>query len=319
MSKRIETARQAKFISIMLLVSVVTFTLEASAADQVVKDQSGSTFMEEVPSKPPAGGQVIRSDAGSVFMEELPSQKKKPAQTKMPAIDFSSLGVPVDPKGRIVPIIQPETGPVLRNSSRIEVEYTPPAVYVPYYSPFMAPYSFPQSTPYGVIPRTVYSNPLYGYFPVPLGLPQYFSSSTDDQQPFSYNNSGTFYNYPYGPGNYSYQPSALPFIGRGGGGLFSPFGASSPYTTVAPFGGSPFSYFPSLGGAGMGMPYSGVYPYSGGLGMPPLAGAGPSVWSPRWRAPWRAPLGSSFYLPQVTQFQQQGSVTPLFPSKLDDD
>lgn len=280
--------------------------------------------MEEV-STPPKG-QVIREDSGSVFMEEVPSGKKKAPPQKTPAIDFSSLGVPVDPKGRIVPIIQPESGPVLRNSSRIEVEYSPPAVYVPYYSPFMAPYSIPQSTPYGAIPRTVYSNPLYGYFPVPLGIPQYFSSSSDDPPgPFTYQDSGSYYNYPYFGGNF-FNPlmGGSPWSGRGlGGGMFSPFGPTSPFTTVAPFGGSPFSYFPSFaGGPFGGMPFGAGIPY--GMGMPfgsmPVSGPGTSIWSPRWRGPWSGPLGGgNVFIPQVTQYQQQGSITPIFPSKLDDD
>lgn len=298
-----------------VLESICAFLAGASAfADQLVKDQNGSVFMEEV-ADPAPKGQVIRGESGSVFMEEQPGPKKKAPAPKVPPIDFSSLGVPVDPKGRIVPLIQSEPGGVLRNSSRIEVEYTPPAVYVPYYSPFMAPYSIPQSTPYGVIPRTVYSNPLYGYFPVPLGLPRYFTSSSDDPPgSFNYQNSGTFYNYPpVFPG--PYYGAGYPFNRLSPGGMFSPFGPTSPFTTVAPFGGSPFSYYPSFGPSfGAGLPFAG--------GAPFWAGPGSSVWSPRWRAPWsspwNSPLGGSFYIHQVTQFQQQGTITPIFPKNLDD-
>lgn len=275
-----------------------------------------------------AADQVVKDEDGSVFMEEVQAPTPKAAPKKAPVMDFSSLGVPLDPKGRIVPIIQPEAGPVLRNTSRIEVEYTPPSVYVPYYSPFMAPYSIPQSTPYGVIPRTVFSNPLYGYFPVPMGLPQYFTSSSDDQpSTFNYQNSGTYYSYPFAfpSGNLRGMPySGYPRLnGSTSPGLFSPYGPSSPFSTVAPFGGSPFSYFPSLGGfgglgglGGIGATYP-WGPYAGAL--PPFAVPGANVWSPRWRSPWSMPLNGSFYLPQVTQFQQQGSITPLFPSNLDGD
>lgn len=249
-----------------------------------------------------SSGQVIKEEDGGIFMEEVPEKKPVQKPRPLPKIDYSSLGVPVDPKGRIVPIIEPEAGPVLRNTSKLEMEYTPTQVYVPYVSPFLPGYGAQNG------PGTFYNNPLYNFYPVPLGFPSYYSASSDDPQPLSFGVSGQYLNYPYG-----YYPNSglMPIYPSGGypswGGLppFSPWSRSSPFNTVNPFGGSPFNApfnYPS---------YGPVYP--GGF-----AGVPTTPWSPRWRGPFGGPLGATnFYLPQITQFQQQATVTPLFPKSLD--
>ena len=253
----------------------------ANCADQVVKDKSGSVFMEEVapqkstgkiqnlrpttPAKPALPAQVIRGESGSIFMEEVPEQRKtpKPKSIDMNQFDLQSLGVPVDPKGRIVPLIQPESGPVLNNSSRMTVEYMPRQVYVPVYSPYSVPLGYGVNrSPYGNYAAPIFGNPLYGYVPVPLGIPRYFSSSSDvaPGSELTYGSSGS---YLVGQANFPYPPQ-----------LAGPF--SAPFST----------------------------PYA----------PGGSIWNPNWRSPW----SNRFGIPQITQYQNQGSIKPLFPSSLSD-
>ncbi len=178
-------------------------------AQQVIQDKNGSSFMEEVPDKnappqgrvirssPPPSSQVIKQDDGSIFMEEVP-QKKKAQQKYIPPIDYSSLGVPVDANGKIIPLIQPDAGPVMTNGSRMEVEYTPRTLYVPYQI---------NNGPYGYVPPNIgvapgpmplYRSPMNGILAVPLGIPNYYSSSSDlppDQQQINYGSSGSSYNF----------------------------------------------------------------------------------------------------------------------------
>ncbi len=146
-------------------------------AQQSIKDSSGSTFMEEVAEPGDQNrAQQIKGDDGSLFMEEVPDPKRKRrAKPVLGEIDYSGLGVPVDAKGRIIPLIQPGAGPVMRNYSRLEMGYTPPTVYIPYstyYGPFSGP--FPFSSNSGIQPQ------LNGIFTVPLGYPRYYMSSSDD-------------------------------------------------------------------------------------------------------------------------------------------
>lgn len=242
-----------RFLSLSILLQVTVGT--TYGADQAVKDANGSIFMEEVSTPSSAqkenkGGtskQTINTESGSVFMEEVPQTKKSAAPKRVP-IDLSGLGIPVDPKGRIIPLISPESGPVMRNFSKLELEYTPPAVYVPMYSPNLVPFAYGnQRTPWGSYPSTIYGNPLYGYFPVPLGIPQYFSSSSDAPpgSQLDYGNSGSYFNYP---------------------------------------------------------------------GFTPPSPPGGSIWNPNWRTPWRPGL----YVPKITQFENRGSIRPIFPQNLDD-
>lgn len=152
-------------------------------------------FLPDSSAQSPA--QEIRNDDGSMFMEEVPEQRKQPKNTKQrPRIDFESLGVPVDGKGRIVPLIQRESGPVLRNSSRFEIEYTPPAVYVPYFN--YRPYAYtPVYTPHGGYSygwAQPWFYPQYqGALALPLGIPRYYTSSSDDPNPVDFNSSEKYW------------------------------------------------------------------------------------------------------------------------------
>jgi hypothetical protein len=123
--------------------------------------------------------QTIRDQSGSPFMEEVTEPKmSRPSQPPVP--DFAGLGVPVGESGKIIPLLQPGAGPVMANFSRLEIDYTPPVIYLPY-NIYSGPYGYlPRRTPFGVMPVPVYRRQESGALAVPLGIGRSFSSSSDD-------------------------------------------------------------------------------------------------------------------------------------------
>ncbi len=103
-----------------------------------------------------SASETIKSSDGSDFMEEVPSPVKKPERprVKLPT-DFSSLGVPVDPNGHIVPLINKEVGPVMPFYSRTEQTFEP------VFQNGYPQYGFP-GFPYGYNP---YGMPYGGFAP----------------------------------------------------------------------------------------------------------------------------------------------------------
>ncbi len=275
-------------------------------------------------------GQEIKNEDGSMFMEEVDTPKKKTKQAPAPQVDFGSLGVPVDPKGRIVPLIEPEAGPVLQNSSRMEIDYSPRTILVPgAYSPaplygtpgvnsaFANPYA-PGFSPYGFRPYGAYGPGAYG--------------------PGAYG--------PYGPG--AYGPGAF---GRPGayGGLYNslfPFGGPGVYGATGGLGlglglggyggpgglgyGGP-GYYGGLGFANPGFYAPGAFgaprmfgvPY-GGYGVPAagMPGSYPLPWNPQLNGTFAVPLGipwsysasSDDPSSQQSNYQSSGSYWNGFPS-----
>jgi hypothetical protein len=190
----------------ILISSFILFpSANAAWAQQTVQDKGAAPFMEEVTDgKSPAwhssgsapikaAGQEIHTDSGATFMEEVP-QKKKPKAQPLPNIDMSSVGVSVDPNGKIIPLLQPGGAPpVMPNGSRTEIDYTPRTMYVPY-STFTGPTGYvPRRTPFGTVPVPYYQPQQNGAIAVPLGVPQSFSSSSDspDSQQANYGISGS--------------------------------------------------------------------------------------------------------------------------------
>jgi len=192
-------------LSILISAFILLSTGNAALAQQAVQDKGGAPFMEEVndgkspvwhttgsaPAKP--AGQEIKTESGSMFMEEVP-QKKKPKAAPRPNIDMSSVGVSVDPSGKIIPLLQPGGAPpVMPNGSRTEIDYTPRTMYVPY-STYNGPTGYvPRRTPYGTVPVPYYQPQQNGVIAVPLGVPQSFSSLSDspESQQANYGVSGS--------------------------------------------------------------------------------------------------------------------------------
>lgn len=85
----------------------------------------------------PAGAQQsIDTGNGGVFMEEVPSEKKTApkAEPKVSdGVDLSNVGVPVNSKGRMVPVLQNDGAPMMTSGTNLEVSRTPPVMYAPNY------------------------------------------------------------------------------------------------------------------------------------------------------------------------------------------
>jgi len=133
-----------------------TSTKQNSSANETIKTTDGNDFMEEVPT---------------------PVKKQEPVRIKL-APDLSSLGVPVDPNGNIVPLINKNAGPVLPFYSKTEQTFEP-----------IFQNGYP-SLPYGYSP---YEFSPFGYSPYPYG-------------PYGYN--------PYGYGA-TMAPGLVPRYGMG--------------------------------------------------------------------------------------------------------
>lgn len=139
--------------------------------------------------------QTIRSSGGDIFMEEVPQAKPKTRKKQPQIMDYSSLGVPVDPEGNIVPLIDKFGGPVRQNFSQTEVYWTPPTVYTPVY-------------PY----RQPIWNPYYGYgaYPPMAPAPYYLPTPVYPALPWRAPSTGGL-SFSFGSGNSS--PSG-PFAGN---------------------------------------------------------------------------------------------------------
>ena len=298
------------------ITAILLFILSANFpafAQQEIKDKSGNSFMtEDLPPAP--AGQQIKTEGGGLFMEEVPQKQKPKKAAPKPQIDIGSLGVPVDPKGRIVPLIQPSPGGVLPNYSKLEMGYTPPTVYVPYstYNGFypgrpgmpVLPYPGPNGYPgYPAYNPGFYPGYNPGFFPgynpafdPGPGFNTGFFSGYNPQRRYPY------YNYT-NPFPYGYYPSvATPYTP---GYTMNPPGYNGVFT--APLGVP--RYFTSSTDDAPDQQQAN-YQFSGSYwnGWPSA-----SVWSPGWRSPF----SGSLFVPSITQFQNQGSVKAIFPESLD--
>jgi hypothetical protein len=147
----------------MLFAYGISFT---AFSPKVLADSSATTDKQVSNSD-----QTVKSTDGNVFMEELPTPVKKPETPQVRVRpDLRSLGVPVDPNGNIVPLINKETGPVLPFYSQTEQTFEP--IYQNGYPQFGYPI-----TPYGYGPYRVapgFARPFgwgapYGYAPRLMG------------------------------------------------------------------------------------------------------------------------------------------------------
>jgi len=75
----------------------------------------------------PQATEEIKDNAGDTFMEEIPTEKSaaQKAAPKQILPDLTSIGVPVDPHGHILPLKNVEAGPVLPLYSRMEQTVEP--------------------------------------------------------------------------------------------------------------------------------------------------------------------------------------------------
>ena len=133
---------------------------------------------------PAQTGKPIKTDAGAVFMEEVtPAAPPKAAAGRVP-LDMWSLGVPVSPEGKIVPLIQKDRGPVMEYGSDLKAYFDPLSNYAPAW--LVNPYG-------GYLPNwgpmwNVYGKPVYPYNP----FYNYNSFS-----PYGLGPNPMYYGYPY--------------------------------------------------------------------------------------------------------------------------
>jgi hypothetical protein len=223
-----------------------------------------------------AAGQDIKDESGNMFMEETTPTPRAPKPAKI-QMDLSNLGVPVDAKGHIVPIIdRTAPGGVRQNYSNLEV-YSEPAwnfLPAPVYNAYGQPMNFyPQAnypvSPYGMPYRSPYGAP----FGMPFGTPY---------NPYNNNvgiNLGKNFHLNFGsPSPYGY-----------GGGLGMP--NLNPITNPTPMFGAPPFYgggYPTLGGPPL---------YGGSMFAPPVGG-----------------FGLNLFAPSYTQWQSTSTYTPLVPN-----
>lgn len=103
-----------------------------------------------------SSAQVLTDTNGNTFMEEIPSSRPKQWQHGQANLvpDLSTVNVPVDPNGHIVPLINKNAGPVLPFYSQFETSVEPLWQFAPLY-----PYAYP-AVPY--VYQRAY--PVYPYY-----------------------------------------------------------------------------------------------------------------------------------------------------------
>lgn len=105
-----------------------------------------------------SSGQVLDDANGNTFMEEIPSSRPKRQQRPQEKLvpDLSTVNVPVDPNGNIVPLINKSAGPVLPFYSQFETSVEPLCQFAPIY-----PYGYPACPGVNLV-RSPY--PVYSYY-----------------------------------------------------------------------------------------------------------------------------------------------------------
>jgi hypothetical protein len=266
-----------------------------------------------------ADGQDIKDESGNMFMEETtPAPRAKPPNIK---IDLSNVGVPVDPKGHIVPLIDHDApGGVRQNFSNLEV-YSEPAwnfLPAPVYNAYGQPYNFNPTRRYGAPYGMPYGSPFGGGYGMPYGAPYY---------PYNNNSGINLGNLHLNFGNPSYG------LGSPGYGFGAPgYGFGAPgYGYGVPgygYGGPGFGYgAPGFGygapGFGLGMPnlnpITNPYPTGPVFGAPPIGGLfGPSPMfsSPMFPSPMlgASGVGLNLFVPPKVEWQSNSTITPLTPN-----
>jgi hypothetical protein len=300
--------------SLLLPLLLATSAQNAGAAGQEIKDDSGGMFMEETTPTPPAG-----------------------SQPKSIPIDLSNVGVPTDPHGHIVPMIDRDApGGVRQNFSNLEVYSEPPINFIqtPGFNSFGQPFNaFAPPVPLMPPPYTGVGLNLGRNFRLNLAVPNYGYGPWGGS-PYGGFGFGPFGGYPYGGIGTGPWGGASPYGGFGNapvvgaapfgipgapfGGATAPFGYGYPPYGLGGFGG-PIGYPGFGGGLGFGGPFS--YPgFGGGLGFggpfmysSPFGYGGPLGGSSLFSAQTNG-LGLGLFLPNKVEWQSTSTFTPLTPN-----
>jgi hypothetical protein len=117
----VTTAIKQEWLFIAAVISAALFAPPVAADDRVIEDKNGNVFMEEEAPKqkaPPPRRvmipRIIESSSGQSFMqEESPANNDPLTRPYHAPADFSNVGVPTDPAGNIVPLIQRDGPPIM--------------------------------------------------------------------------------------------------------------------------------------------------------------------------------------------------------------
>lgn len=257
---------------------------------------------------------VINSNDGSLFMEEVetPKQKKPPERPK-PVIDLSTVGVPVDQQGRIVPLID-RSSPVQQQYSKLSAYNEPWYNFLPqqYVNPYGYRFNAMGQTvdafgrPVTATGQALYPNSLSpnlnAYMP-PIGVrnPWIAPNGMPSGVPLM-NAPGTSPN--------STIPQSNPYLG-----MSSPYGygMGTPYYGYSPFGSMYGSGFPyGYGGTNIGINLGKNFQLNlGSSGTPYVQ---PNLLFGNPAAGLYPPYGGGLFgLPTIRQFESTSTITPLYP------
>lgn len=126
-----------------------------------------------------APGQVIREDGGGIFMEELSPSPTGGGRTRSnqqpwnPGYqDLGNVGVKIDSRGKIIPLIQKQGGPVMPEFSETTVYDEPwwmfaPPIYATPFSPWGVPYGSVWRGPFASSGFPSALGPYYPGAPIP--------------------------------------------------------------------------------------------------------------------------------------------------------
>jgi hypothetical protein len=140
-----------KDISLGVALALVPWIASAVWADEITSNGA-------IKQADQSSGQVLNDTNGNTFMEEIPSSRPKQQQRAQEKLvpDLSTVGVPVNPNGNIVPLINKSAGPVLPFYSQFETSVEPLWQFSPMY-----PYGYP-AYPGVYFGRSPY--PVYSYY-----------------------------------------------------------------------------------------------------------------------------------------------------------
>lgn len=202
----------------------ITLLLVAQSGPATAQNKSG-----EVP------GQVVEDNSGNVFMQEVidldkfqqeeNEHKKRSNLERRPLTneELRNVGMQITPSGSLIPLINRDAPPIREMGTRFTSSFEPlyPAYMV---GPGLAPYGYPGGMPYG------YPGRPYGYPGVPYGYPA---------TPFGMPGFG---GYPmFG------MPFGNPFFGSPFGyGFGQPWLPRMPGLTTAPYSVPPYGFGNSL-------------------------------------------------------------------------
>ncbi|HEY9678360.1 MAG TPA: hypothetical protein V6C76_10145 [Drouetiella sp.] len=285
------------------------------------------TAMLSYLTQPSNAGQDIVGETGQMFMEETTPPPPAASQQKRVPIDLSNVGVPVDERGRIVPLIDRSSPDgVRRNFSNFESYSTPALISLPP-NIYLQPYNMYSNVPYGAAGYP----PPYGRYGIPYGSPYGYGNGMGfNLGKFRVNlgtpGYGTYGGSPWGYGGNPYGYASPWGFGANRFGYASPWNYGNPYQFgMANQWGNPYG---NIGNFGMNPFVAQSAPFGSPVFSNPYAyGAPGGIFGPSPFPIYSSPLlgsslfngnvgglGLSLFTPPKVEFQTSGTITPITPN-----